>query len=404
MQPSRRVRHITFFALALLMTEFLDELVYGAGEAAWPLIRDDLALSYTQIGILIAVPGLFSSIVEPILGILADRWRRRMLILGGGALLAAALALTAVSRSFAPLLLSFMLFYPASGAFVSLSQATLMDVDPERREPNMARWTLAGSLGVVTGSLLLGAAAALGLGWRPIYAAFAVLTVIPLLLLARFPSRRFSNTETPKRVSLKLVWAGFADAFRALRRPEVRRWMTLLWASDLMLDVLLGFLALYFVDVVRTSQATASLAVTIWTVFGLLGNLLFIPLLERVESLRYLRWSAVAVLALYGTLLLVPTHWAKLILLGALGFCNAGWYSVLQAQVYATMPGHSGIALTVGNLFGLVAGLIPLALGLIAENFSLIAAMALLLLGPLTLLAGLPRTGRAEPHALSPGE
>ncbi len=38
-------------------------------------------------------------------------------------------------------------------------------------------------------------------------------------------------------------------ALSALRRGEVLRWLVLLQFSDLMLDVLLGFLALYFVDV-----------------------------------------------------------------------------------------------------------------------------------------------------------
>ena len=53
----------------------------------------------------------------------------------GGLLFAASLLLTAVSPGFWLLLASFILFYPASGAFVSLSQAELMDRDPVRRAP-----------------------------------------------------------------------------------------------------------------------------------------------------------------------------------------------------------------------------------------------------------------------------
>jgi hypothetical protein len=34
----------------LLAIELLDELVFGAREAAWPLVRDELSLSYTQSG------------------------------------------------------------------------------------------------------------------------------------------------------------------------------------------------------------------------------------------------------------------------------------------------------------------------------------------------------------------
>ena len=70
----------------LLAIELLDELVFGAREAAWPLIRDDLSLSYTQIGLLLSVPGLVSLVVEPALGIASVTWRRRALVLGGGAL------------------------------------------------------------------------------------------------------------------------------------------------------------------------------------------------------------------------------------------------------------------------------------------------------------------------------
>jgi hypothetical protein len=42
--------------LTLLAIELLDELVFGAREAAWPAIRADLDLSYAQIGLLLSVP------------------------------------------------------------------------------------------------------------------------------------------------------------------------------------------------------------------------------------------------------------------------------------------------------------------------------------------------------------
>ena len=123
---------------------------------------------------------------------------------------------------------------------------------------------------------------------------------------------------------------------------------------------------------------------------ALLGDLLLIPLLERVRGLSYLRLSAMVELALFPAFLLMPRFWAKLALLGLLGFFNAGWYSILKAQLYLTMPRQSGMVMTVGNVFGLVGGLIPLGLGLIAERFDLTVTMWLLLLGPLALLVGIP--------------
>lgn len=160
---TRPVSKVTFAVLVLLTIEFLDEFVFGAREAAWPWIRAELGLGYAQIGMLLSLPSISSSVIEPFLGILGDTGRRRALVLGGGLAFALSLSLTAASQGFTLLLLSFVLFYPASGAFVSLSQATLMDSDPTRHEGNMARWALAGSLGVVTGPLALSAGATLGM-------------------------------------------------------------------------------------------------------------------------------------------------------------------------------------------------------------------------------------------------
>ena len=80
-----------------LLIEFIDELVFGVGETAWPLIRDDLNLSYTQIGLLLSLPGIIAAFIEPFIGILGDVWRRRLLILGGGILFTASLFMTSTS-------------------------------------------------------------------------------------------------------------------------------------------------------------------------------------------------------------------------------------------------------------------------------------------------------------------
>jgi FSR family fosmidomycin resistance protein-like MFS transporter len=385
-EAGRSLRRFTF---TLLLIEFLDELVFGAREAAWPLIRLDLALSYTEIGLLLSLPNICGNLIEPALGILADVWRRRALVLGGGICFAAALLLTSLSHSFPFLLAAFVLLSPASGAFVALSQATLMDAEPSRREQNMARWAFSGSLGIVVGPFALALAVMAGTGWRGTFASFFIFALMLVAVAWRSPfTTRSMSVEQAERVSL---WAGARGALRALKRREVLRWLILLELADLMLDGLHGFLALYFVDVVGLTEARAGAAIVVWTCAGLPGDLLLIPLLERVRGLSYLRWSAAVSLCLFPLFLLAPGVVTKLVLLALLGFTNAGWYSILKAQLYASMPGQSGTVMTVGNLFGIFNGLIPLGLGLLAERFGLGAAMWWLLAGPLALLIGLPR-------------
>jgi FSR family fosmidomycin resistance protein-like MFS transporter len=369
--------------VTLLAIELLDELVFGAREAAWPLIRDDLSLSYAEIGLLLSVPSFVSLVVEPVLGVVAVTWRRRTLVLGGGGFFAGALALAAGAPSFWILLVAFAVLYPASGGFVSLSQASLMDMQPERREQNMARWTLAGALGAVTGPLLLAAFAFAGLGWRGLFLGFALLAFVLVLFGRRMPETD-DGDERPR----------VRDAMRVLVRREVFRWLFLLELSDLLLDVFLGFLALYFVDEAGTSAATGGLAVAVWTAAGLAGSAAMIPLLHRVDGLRYLRGSAAATGLLFVAFLLVPGPAAKLVLVGAIGLANAGWYPVLKARLYGALGEASGLALTVGALFPLNA-VLPLAIAAVAERWGLATALWPLLAAPLALLLMAPR--RAQP-------
>ncbi len=388
----RRATPVALFVLTLLAIELLDELVFGAREAAWPLIRTDLNLSYAQIGLLLTIPTIVADFIEPALGILADTWKRRLIIVGGGVCFTIGLLLVGFSQSFALLMMAFVLLYPSSGAFVALSQATLMDHQPERHEQNMARWTLAGSLGQLVGPLLLGAVLLLGGEWRTAFVTLAVLSLILVIIMRGAPIRNSSEDVEEEIGFLQ----GLRNGLASLKRREIWRWLILVGFCNLMLDILLGYLALYFVDVVHVSEEQAGLAIAIWTGLGLLGNIVLIPLLERIRGLTYLRVSVFVSLVLYPAFLIAQPIWLKLVILGLLGFTNAGWYSVLQGQLYSAMPGQSGTVMALGNVTSLVESLLPLGLGLLADHFGLGVSMWFLLTGPLVLLIGLPRGTRSE--------
>jgi FSR family fosmidomycin resistance protein-like MFS transporter len=131
--------------------------------------------------------------------------------------------------------------------------------------------------------------------------------------------------------------------------------------------------------------------VAIWTGFGLLGDFLLIPLVERVRGLDYLRVSVILELILFPLFLLTPIYWLKLVLLGLLGFFNSGWYAILKANLFSSLPGKSGFVQALDNVSGMFGKLIPLGIGLAAQTFGLNVAMWFLLAGPIALFIGLPR-------------
>ena len=372
-----------------LLIEFLDELVFGVGETAWPLIRNDLNLTYTQVGLLLSLPGIIAAFIEPFIGILGDMWRRRLLIIGEGILFTASLFMTSASYSFAFLLASFIVFNPSSGAYVNLSQANLMDADESRHEQNMARWTFAGSLGVVIGPLLLGLFVYLGLGWRGTYALLASFSTLSLLIAIRYLPADKKNTPFP---SFREVFNGFKSAFNVLKRKEVWRWLLLLEFADLMLDVLFSFLALYFVDVVRATETQAGIAVSVWLVMGLVTDFLFIPFVDKQkDTIQFLRRTAFLNTIAFVAFMLVPGFIPKIILVILVNLFNTGWYPILQGRLYSSLPGQSASIMAIGAVTDPLAKLLPLGIGILADQFGLGTAMWILLLGPLALLIGLPK-------------
>jgi FSR family fosmidomycin resistance protein-like MFS transporter len=381
---SRRLRR---FTLLLLAIEFLDELVEGVHTVALPLIQVDLHLSYADIGLLLSLPGLIGNLVEPCLGIIAGLGDRHRLMLVGGVVFAFSLLLTALSPNLGWLLGAACLLNPASGAFVSLAQTQLMDGDANRHEHNMARWALAGSFGVLGGQLIATVLLAANLSWRIGFLIISGFAVLGVVLLWRF---RQASRQVNEQCAIAQPTQP-VNFFSVLQSWRVWRWLVLLECSDLMLAVFGHFLALYFVASVGSSVTQAGLAVTIWTIVGLLGDFLLLPILEKVPGLVYLRGSAALMAIVFPAFLLVPSFSAKLILLGMLGFLNSGWYSILKGQLYSALPGQSNLVLTVSSLTQMIGGCIPLVLGWLSDRYGLNLTLWLLLIGPLSLLVGLPR-------------
>jgi len=361
-----------------------------------------------------------------------------------------------VARSYVVLMLAFIAFFPASGAFVTLTQAALMDAGPARRQQRMAAWNLAGSIGAVTGPLLLAAMLAAGGGWRPAYLVLAATAGIALAAAAAAgPARqapapaepapgRNARAEPPSSAEpapgrtaraepsspaepapggtaraepsspAEPAPGGTARAepapaeseggegrrptarevLAALRTADTARWLVLLEVSDLLLDVLTGYIGIYLVDVAHASPAQAAIGVAIRLGAGLAGDAAFVGLSRRAAGPAVLRASAVAACVLYPAFLIVPWLPARLAILAALSFATACWYPVIQAGLYESLPGQSGIAVFFASAAGLLGAAGPLAVGLIAQRAGLTWALAGLAAAPILVLAAAPRAVR----------
>jgi len=405
--------------LAALAVEFVDEFFDGTKSAALPLIKHDLSLSYLQVGLLSAVPLVAGSLLELPVGVISGTGsRRRRFILAGGLVFIGSVLAAALAPVFAALLVALTIFFPASGTFVSLSQSALMDTATGGQAQRMARWTLAGSAGAFAGPLLVAAVLAAGGSWRLAFTVCAGCSAVAWLAMAAAGrGEPATGPDTPAVLDPGEVttpvegagtgegapadaepgwpgWPGWRPAVGIVRRSGALRWLMLLEVADLLLDVFTSFLALYLVEAAHAAPFVAALGVGVRLGAGLAGDLILIQLLERLDSRRVLRASAWLSLVLLPAFLLVPGLGAKLILLAALTLATTPWYPVLKAELFGSLPGRSGLAVSLSSASGLAGGLGPLAVGLIAQQFGLSWAMAGLCSVPVVMVILVVPSGR----------
>ena len=355
-------------------------------------------MSYAQVGLLISVPVLVGSLIELPLGLIAGQGKtRHRLVLAGGAVVAGSLAAVAAAHSLTVLMIAFIAFFPASGAFVSLTQAALMDGSPTRHQQRMAAWNLAGSVGAVGGPLLLAGVLAIGGDWRTAYLVLAA-AAGAALAVAFFssPSRIATERRVVTAEEAEEERSSVRDALRSLRQGGVARWVVLLEISDLLLDVFTGYIGIYLVDVVGVSPEEAAIGVAVRLGAGLAGDALFVLVSRRVSGLVALRVSAISAVLLYPAFLFVPSLPAKLAILALLSLITACWYPVIQAGLYTSLPGRSGIAVFLSSAAALVGAAGPIAVGFIAQQAGLTWALAVLGVAPAVVIAILPAERRSR--------
>jgi FSR family fosmidomycin resistance protein-like MFS transporter len=372
--------------ITFLFVEYFDELVFTIVGVAMPFLRDDLGLDYAQIGLLFGAPAILSTVLEPAVLLLGDTPLRGRLMLAGGLLLGMAFLLIGGADSFPVLLLALTVSYPASGAFVGLTQATMIERHPARESEMMARWTAAGTLGSLSGPVLFAGLVALGLSWR---APFVLLGAV-CLGLALVVRRPQPFRPTP------LNWRSISKELRfnlqaTIRLRRLWRWLLLLPLADLMLDVFFGYIALFLTDVVGLPPATAALAVTIWLLGFLAGQVLLARRLAGQDVRRLIRWTSAATLVLFPLWLVAPGGAVgRLAGLFVLGLLASPWYPLLQGEAFASFPGRAATVTALTSVTGTAGGILAILAGMVAASFGLTAGLALLLLGPLGLLVFTP--------------
>ena len=171
--------------------------------AVQPLVQDEFHLSKEQIGYLTSAFLGFYMIAAPFVGPLADRYSRKLIIVLGAIFWSGLTLLTAVTHTYAELLVRHTLVGVGEATFVTIAPTFVADLFEEKKRGRiLGVFYLAIPVGSAAG-YLLGGYLAPGHGWRfPFYIAAVPGFVLALIVsFLKEPERGHFDSlqETPER-------------------------------------------------------------------------------------------------------------------------------------------------------------------------------------------------------------
>ncbi|MBE6442978.1 MAG: MFS transporter [Desulfovibrio desulfuricans] len=341
----------------------------GALPAVLPFLRAGFGLSYQATAGLMFAYSCLSSLIQPLFGLLSDRFSRPWFIplgvLLAGCGLAAVGWMSGYWSVFAAIAVSGVgsaLFHPEGARFANR-------VSGDHKAVGMSFFSIGGNSGFVLGPLLATAAlGAVGLAGTTVFAALAVITAGCLLwnvshMRVPAPPAADGGTAAPDAEGSAPAndWAQFA------------RLTVVIVARAVAFVGFNTFIPLYWVSAFGQTKAAGALALTVFCICGVISNVFGGMLSDRFGCRAVIRTVFPLVpLAALAFSLSSSLHaaWAALPLLGFALYAPFSAQVVLGQQYLARNIGFaSGVTLGLATTLG---GITAPLLGWIADNYGMV--------------------------------
>ncbi len=352
-----------------------------------PLLQERLATNYVLTGSL-AIFTQLPSLLNPLIGYLADRVSLRYFIILAPAITASLMSSLGVVNNYYVLALLLLAGGISIAAFHAPAPAMIGRLAGRRIGTGMSIFMASGELGRTLGPI----AAVAGVGWFGLEGMWRMMFVGWAVTAVLYWQLHDISAQTKARP------AGFQEAWPQIRRVfPVLGWIML--ARTGMIVGLTTYLPLYMKNEVEVSLWLSAGALSILEGAGVAGALLSGTLSDRIGRRRVLG-TLLFISPLLTLLFIFGPGWLAIPLLITLGLTAISPTPVLLAIVQDEFPKHRALAngIYIGINF-LVRGLGIWLIGYLADRIGLTMAFALGTGAALLSLLGVWRLPkRAKPH------
>ena len=364
--------------LLVALSHACTDLSAGALPILLPFLKSAFALSYSQVGFIVLMQNVTSSVIQPVFGYITDRYPLPWLVPVGLILSGLGMAVTGLATSYASLLtiviitgLGIAAFHPQGAKMIHNTTQI------NNRGQSMAVFSIGGNLGQACGSVFMMSLLALpGQTNNTLYFCLPAFTLAALLwmnLHTLSPKVPPPTTPVTKKnrpaASLPIAMVSLLLAY-IFFRSSISAGLT-------------TYIPLYFADHLGGSYSFASYLVSGYLLSGVAGTYVGGVLGDKFGRKTIILGSMVLTLPL---LLLLPhatEFWALPIVL-LTGFVYIASFSSTTVLAQEMLPGYEALAasLTIGFSIGL-GGLAVTFLGYVADHFSVSIVFSILSLIPI---------------------
>jgi FSR family fosmidomycin resistance protein-like MFS transporter len=343
----------------LVAAHCITDLSQGSLLVALPYLKAKFGLSYAEVGFLVLIQNLTSSVSQPIFGYFSDKTPRPWLIPCGCLLSGIAMLASLISPSYYFLHISTALCGLGIAAFHPEAAKLANRYSGTAKGKGVSLFVVGGNAGFALGSLFMAFLLSAGDVGKLVYLIPFVLIFYPLYQLSRSVSQPVHQSKTAKAsLQHSFSWPLAALLGVVLSRSTVAAGVT-------------TFLPLYYVSYLQGSELYASSLLTVFLAAGAIGTLGGGILSDRYGSKRIMLWSILPIsLLLY--FFKMTTGLEVFIILTLVSILLSCAFSSTLVLAQQMMPGNIAIAsgLTLGLSVGLGA-LGTVVLGKIADIWNM---------------------------------
>jgi FSR family fosmidomycin resistance protein-like MFS transporter len=374
---------------AISIVHLLNDAMQSSVSALFPILKDSLALSYTQVGLIALAMNLTASLIQPLVGYYADiRPRPYILPIGVCFTLVGVIGL-ALAPYYAFILLAVIAMGVGSAVFHPESSRVAYLAAGGRRGLAQSIFQVGGNIGSSLGPIMT-AVVFVSIGqFGVIWFSFAAVAAI---IIQYYVARWYSQQDIRPRASAKPRRA--EDSKVGLTQSQIT-WaivilVFLVFTKHVYMSSITSYYTFYLIEDYGVTVANAQWFLFAFLVASAAGTFLGGPLADRYGR-RNIIWFSIFGTAPFSILLPYANLFWTGVLCVCAGFVLSSAFSIIVVYAQELLPGKVGLisGLFFGLAFG-IGGLGSAVLGWIADSTSIAFIMKLCaylpLLGMLAIL------------------